>query len=296
MNRQRDFLRIKGGDNPLDATAVHPESYAVVERLARSLGLSGKELIENNHQVETLDLQTFVDESVGLYTLNDIRQELLKPGRDPRDKFVVPAFRDDVKDVADLQPGMVLEGTVTNVTNFGAFVDIGVHQDGLVHVSELSARFVQDPRDAVHVGKIVKVKVLTVDVAMKRISLSIKALLLDRQKEKPVKREKHFSQVKPSRSLRAAAASAEVIGKAQQIQSMNVPLPAAKKEKRVSRPVITQKVQVAKPLAKTQRKTEPKHKPENKSQPGKPESQSSVSTLPFNEQIRLLQEKFSGIR
>ncbi len=183
------FLRIKGAENPLDATAVHPESYPLVEKMAQSLGVAVTELIENSQKVEALELQKFVDEKAGLFTLNDIKQELLKPGRDPRDKFVVPTFREDVKEVSDLKVEMVLEGTVTNVTNFGAFVDIGVHQDGLVHVSELSNRFIQDPREAVHVGEIVKVKVIGVDVAMKRISLSIKALLPERPKTKQPKRE-----------------------------------------------------------------------------------------------------------
>src|SRR5262249_9798667 len=144
------------------------------------------ELIENSAMVEKLDLSQFSDEK-GLFTLNDIKQELLKPGRDPRDQFAVPAFREDVNEVSDLKVGMVLEGTVSNVTNFGAFVDVGVHQDGLVHVSELSNRFVKDPREAVHVGEIVKVKVIAVDVPMKRISLSMKALFPQPQKVARVK-------------------------------------------------------------------------------------------------------------
>ena len=290
------FLRIKDGENPLDATAVHPESYAVVEKIARTLELSVNELIEKNHQVETLDLQPFVDEKVGLYTLNDIRQELLKPGRDPRDKFVVPAFRDDVKDVADLGPGMVLEGTVTNVTNFGAFVDIGVHQDGLVHVSELSTKFVQDPRDAVHVGEIVKVKVIGVDLAMKRISLSIKALFPERPKEKPIKRDDDSRRTRPSHAPRAAAAGAEAAGKTGSIQKTRVPFPSVKKEKRISPPPVNRGIPVPKQFAKPHQKTDPTHKPEKKTQLRKAEPTIPVSTLPFDEQIRLLQEKFSGIR
>ncbi|MFN8005850.1 MAG: helix-hairpin-helix domain-containing protein [Terriglobia bacterium] len=194
------FLRIKGGENPLDATAVHPESYGVVERIAQFLGLSIPEILQEGRAVESLDLQQFVDETVGLYTLNDIRHEILKPGRDPRDQFVAPAFREDVKEVADLQPGMVLEGTVTNVTNFGAFIDIGVHQDGLVHVSELSTRFVQDPREAIHVGEIVKVKVIGVDVAMKRISLSIKALQPERKRHNRPGKRKPFEHPSTHRS------------------------------------------------------------------------------------------------
>ena len=171
------FLRIRGGDNPLDSTAVHPESYPVVEKMASSLGLKVAELIENVKVIQSLDIKLFVDDKAGVYTLSDIREELLKPGRDPREKFVAATFREDVKEITDLKEGMVLEGTVTNVTNFGAFVDIGVHQDGLVHISELSNKFIKDPKEAVRVGEVVKVKVLAVDVPMKKISLSIKALL-----------------------------------------------------------------------------------------------------------------------
>lgn len=171
------FLRIKGGENPLDATAVHPESYPIVEKMASSLSLKVAELIENVKMVQSLDIKRFIDEKTGVYTLNDIKEELLKPGRDPRDRFVAASFREDVKEITDLSEGMVLEGVVTNVANFGAFVDIGVHQDGLVHLSELSNRYIKDPKEAVKVGEVVKVKVLSVDVPMKRISLSIKALL-----------------------------------------------------------------------------------------------------------------------
>jgi protein Tex len=176
------FLRIKGGENPLDRTAVHPESYSLVERMAASLGISAGELIENPAQVHSIDFKTLENEA-GKFTVADIREELLKPGRDPRDKFVVPKFREDVKEIADLKEGMELEGTVTNVTNFGAFVDLGVHQDGLVHISELSHKYVQDARQAVKVGEIVKVKVIGVDPTMKRISLSMKAII-----PKPVRR------------------------------------------------------------------------------------------------------------
>src|SRR5215813_5324050 len=170
------FLRIKDGDQLLDSTAVHPETYNVVERMATSLAVPVAALVANTELINSLDLQQFVDDQVGLLTLQDIREELLKPGRDPRAQFVMPRFRDDVTSLADLQEGMVLEGVVSNVTNFGAFVDIGVHQDGLVHISELSQRYVRDPRDVVQVGQIVKVRVLGVDVALQRISLSMKGL------------------------------------------------------------------------------------------------------------------------
>lgn len=170
------FLRIRGGENPLDVTAVHPESYAVVTRIAESLGARVEELISKPELLEKVRLESFADERVGLYTLRDIREELRRPGRDPREKFSAPQWREDVKEISDLTPGMILEGTVTNVTNFGAFVDVGVHQDGLVHVSELSARFIKDPKDAVKAGQIVRVKVLSADPKAKRIALSIKAL------------------------------------------------------------------------------------------------------------------------
>jgi uncharacterized protein len=168
------FLRIRGGENPLDMTAVHPESYAVVEKMAASLGLTVPELIAKPELVEKVKLEGFTTESVGMYTLGDIREELRKPGRDPREKFVAPQWREDVKEIADLKPGMQLEGVVTNVTRFGAFVDIGVHQDGLVHVSELANRFIKEPSEFVKAGQIVKVTVLTVDAKAKRIGLSMK--------------------------------------------------------------------------------------------------------------------------
>jgi protein Tex len=170
------FLRIKDGEQLLDSTAVHPETYAVVERMAASLDVPVATLVANAELINSLDLQQFVDAQVGMLTLQDIREELLKPGRDPRAQFVMPHFREDVTSLEHLQEGMVLEGMVSNVTNFGAFVDIGVHQDGLVHISELSQRYVRDPRDVVQVGQVVKVRVLSVDVALQRISLSMKGL------------------------------------------------------------------------------------------------------------------------
>jgi uncharacterized protein len=182
------FLRIRGGDNPLDMTAVHPESYGVVEKIAASLGTTVNDLIARPELVEKVTLEGFATESVGMYTLGDIREELRKPGRDPRDKFVAPKWREDVKEIADLKPGMTLEGVVTNVTRFGAFVDVGVHQDGLVHVSELANRFVKDASEVVKVGQIVKVQVLNADTKAKRIALSMKAL--DAAPAEP--KRKHF--------------------------------------------------------------------------------------------------------
>ncbi|MFP5226436.1 MAG: Tex family protein [Acidobacteriota bacterium] len=167
------FLRIRNGDNPLDMTAVHPESYPLVEQIATLQGASVDEIIRRPDLLEMVDRSKI---SAGVYTLDDILAELRKPGRDPRDQFVAPGFDESVREIEDVQPGMVLEGVVTNVTRFGAFVDIGVHQDGLVHISELSNRYIKDPSEVVKAGQIVKVKVLTVDAKAKRIGLSIKAL------------------------------------------------------------------------------------------------------------------------
>ena len=169
------FLRIRGGENPLDMTAVHPESYAVVERIAHSLRVPVPELIGRPELLDGVELEAFRTETVGEYTLADIREELRRPGRDPREKFAAPEWREDVKEIADLHPGMVLEGVVTNVTNFGAFVDVGVHHDGLVHVSELASRFVKDPHEVVKAGQVVRVQVMAVDTKTRRIGLSMKA-------------------------------------------------------------------------------------------------------------------------
>ena len=167
------FLRIRDGDNALDITGVHPESYAVVEQIARSLQISTQELIRQPELLAKVNREGL---SAGVYTLNDIIEELRKPGRDPRDKFIAPSFKDDVREISDLKPGMVLEGQVTNVTKFGAFVDVGVHQDGLVHISEISNRYIKEPSEVVKAGQIVKVQVISADAKTKRISLSMKAL------------------------------------------------------------------------------------------------------------------------
>lgn len=181
------FLRIRGGETPLDATAVHPESYPIVEKMAAVLGISLGELIGNKTALSNLKLEDFITDTVGLPTLQDIREELIKPGRDPRKTFALPKFREDIRAITDLKAGMALEGRVTNVTNFGAFVDIGVRQDGLVHLSQMSNRFIRDPRDAVQVGDVVQVKVISVEEETKRIGLSIKALLptVQRRRKRP---------------------------------------------------------------------------------------------------------------
>ncbi|MBS0318855.1 MAG: helix-hairpin-helix domain-containing protein, partial [Proteobacteria bacterium] len=168
------FLRIRDGDNPLDMTGVHPETYPVVERIIASAGRTVDQLMGRAELLKTFAPDRFADERFGAITVRDILAELEKPGRDPRPEFRVARFNDGLDDIADLKPGMLLEGTVSNVAQFGAFVDLGVHQDGLVHVSQLSHRFVQDAREVVRTGDIVKVRVLEVDLARKRIGLSMK--------------------------------------------------------------------------------------------------------------------------
>jgi uncharacterized protein len=168
------FLRVRGGEHPLDASAVHPERYALVERIAGDVGVPLGSLVGNEAAITRIEPARYVGGEVGLPTLHDIVGELRKPGRDPREAFEAPSFRDDVQKIEDLKEGMVLQGTVTNVVAFGAFVDVGVHQDGLVHVSHLSNRFVKDPNEVVKPGERVTVRVLSVDVRRQRIALSMK--------------------------------------------------------------------------------------------------------------------------
>src|SRR5690606_15352065 len=168
------FLRIMNGDNPLDASAVHPETYPVVERILADLKRPVREVLGDSNTLKKIDPAKYIDDRFGLPTVRDILRELEKPGRDPRPEFKTAEFREGVEDLKDLEPGMILEGVVTNVTNFGAFVDIGVHQDGLVHISMMSHKFVKDPRDIVKAGDVVKVKVLEVDQERRRIALSMR--------------------------------------------------------------------------------------------------------------------------
>ncbi len=166
------FIRVRESDNPLDASAVHPERYKLVETIAKDMGKTVSELVGNTALVSKIDVKKYISDDVGLMTLNDIIAELQKPGRDPRAQFEPPKFKDDVTRIEDLKVGMILDGVVSNVTNFGAFVDIGVHQDGLVHISALSDKFVSNPADIVSVGDPVKVRVIDVDLARSRIALS----------------------------------------------------------------------------------------------------------------------------
>jgi uncharacterized protein len=168
------FLRIRNGDNPLDASAVHPESYGIVETMARDLGVGVTDLLENETLRKNIDLNRYVNDTVGIPTLTDILAELAKPGRDPRKQFESFKFKEGIEKIADVQPGMRLPGIVTNVTAFGAFVDIGVHQDGLVHISQMANQFIKDPNEVVKVHQHIMVKVLDIDPERKRISLSLK--------------------------------------------------------------------------------------------------------------------------
>ncbi|HEX2780347.1 MAG TPA: Tex family protein, partial [Gemmatimonadaceae bacterium] len=169
------FLRVRNGAHPLDATAVHPERYALVERMAADIGAPLASLLDNDALLDRLDLSRYVTDDVGLPTLRDIIAELRKPGRDPRETFEPPKFRADIQEPKDLREGMTLEGVVTNIVAFGAFVDIGVHQDGLVHVSQLADRFVKDPAEVVKVGDRVTVRVMSVDLERNRIALSMRS-------------------------------------------------------------------------------------------------------------------------
>jgi uncharacterized protein len=169
------FLRIRDGDDPLDMTGVHPETYPVVQKILAGTGRPIRDLLGRSELLKGLQPERFADAVFGAITVADILAELEKPGRDPRGDFKVARFNDGVEDISDLQPGMLLDGTVSNVAQFGAFVDLGVHQDGLVHVSQLANRFVADAREVVKTGDVVKVRVLEVDLPRKRIALTMKA-------------------------------------------------------------------------------------------------------------------------
>ena len=198
------FLRIRDGENPLDRTAVHPESYPVVEQIAQTLNTPIDQLIQNPQLLTRIDAKQL---SAGSFTVSDILEELRKPGRDPRDQFVAPSFSESVREFSDVQPDMILEGVVTNVTKFGAFVDIGVHQDGLVHISELSNRFIKEPSEAVKTGQIVKVKVLSADAKTKRIALSMKALMGPAQNNQRSKQPGHQPSSQPGMNEKLAILS-----------------------------------------------------------------------------------------
>ena len=198
------FLRIPEGKNPLDNTSVHPERYEVVAQMASTLSVALDTITRVPEKLQSLDLKRYVTDDVGLPTLTDILEELRKPGRDPREAFTYATFREDVKEMKDLQTGMILEGSVTNVTNFGAFVDIGVHRDGLVHVSQMANRFVKDPTEVVKVGQVVEVRVTEVNLKLKRIGLSMRLEDSPKPTKKPQsapRKKKKSKPPKPQYSL-----------------------------------------------------------------------------------------------
>ena len=195
------FLRIRNAKNPLDASAVHPESYSVVKSMAKDMDCAVTDLISHAELRQKIKLENYVTDTVGLPTLMDIKAELSKPGRDPRKQFELFSFAEGINTVSDLEVGMELPGIVTNITAFGAFVDIGVHQDGLVHISELSDHFVKDPADVVKVHQHVKVRVLEIDIARKRIALSMKKEQTPKTKDNPAAKSKPH---KPPKQVKAA--------------------------------------------------------------------------------------------
>ncbi len=196
------FLRIPDGTEPLDASAVHPEAYGVAEKIVSACGRDVRALMNDSSALKALDPRVFVDERFGLPTVRDIIAELEKPGRDPRPEFKTASFADGIDDIKDLKPGMLLEGTVTNVAAFGAFVDIGVHQDGLVHLSQLADRYVKDAHEVVKAGDVVKVRVVDVDPKRNRIGLT------HAQGWRRVRRAVHKVPAPMTTSQRAAAAPA----------------------------------------------------------------------------------------
>jgi uncharacterized protein len=206
------FLRIRDGEEPLDASAVHPEAYPVVERLLARLGRGVNEVMGDADALRRLDPREFTDDHFGVPTVTDILAELEKPGRDPRGDFRTARFREDVTKPSDLQPGMALEGVVTNVTDFGAFVDVGVHQDGLVHISKLAKEFVRDPHAVVKVGDVVSAHVLEVDLERGRIGLSLCGPEAEKGAEGPAKerrgrKQKPPKEEKPRGAMAAALAA-----------------------------------------------------------------------------------------
>lgn len=280
------FLRIPNGEVALDRTWIHPEHYPIVEKMAASLNVSVADLIGNREMISSLKLEEFTTDTVGIPTLEMLREELLAPGRDPRGAFAAPRFHAEIREIADLKDGMTLEGTVTNVTNFGAFVDIGIHQDGLVHLSQMSNRFIRDPREAVKVGDLVQVKVISIDVETKRIGLSMKALLpaIPRRRKRPHRRDGPTAEASPTTSAAAGGsvetagivpAATDPPGEAAQAR------PASRTPRANYRPRRRNNARPRKPAPST---SDPKPAPE-------PE----VPERTLQEKIAILQSKFRGI-
>jgi uncharacterized protein len=206
------FLRIREAKQPLDNTAVHPERYTLVEQMAADLDVTLPELIAKPTLIDKIQLEQYVGKNIGLPTLRDILAELKKPGRDPRESFVTTSFREDVQEMKDLEEGMTLNGVVTNVAAFGAFVDIGVHQDGLVHISQLADRFVKDPNQVVKVGQQVQVRVVSVDLQRKRIGLTMRSGKLEKQPQPKERSKKPRTEKKAAKPVTDLAAALEKSG------------------------------------------------------------------------------------
>jgi len=289
------FLRIKGGENALDRTAIHPESYPVVDKMAEAAGVSVGSLIGNRELVEAVNLDDYVTETKGLPTLTDIREELLRPGRDPRHTFKLPKFNPDVRELSDLKPGMILEGIVTNVTNFGAFVDVGVRQDGLVHLSQMSNRFIRDPREAIKVGDVIEVRVISVDSETKRIGLSMKTTASSGSQRKRARRQRRDGKTPPrvqenaeagrnsGRTVKEAGSEGETPSGRRERSSRSVGRSAAPRRdgKRPPRKPERPVEQVYEALSSEQPPDEPVYDGPEPS---------------FEEKIAILQSKFRGIK
>ena len=289
------FLRVKDGENELDRTAIHPESYPIVEKMAEAAGVSVGSLIGNRELVEAINLDDYVTETVGLPTLTDIREELLRPGRDPRHTFKLPKFNPDVRELSDLKPGMILEGTVTNVTNFGAFVDVGVRQDGLVHLSQMSSRFIRDPREAVKVGDVVEVRVISVDSETKRIGLSMKTAASSGAQRKRARRPRRDGKAQP-RAQESAEVSRHPARPAKEAGSEGE-TPFGRRE-RPSRPGgrnAAPRRDGKRPPRRPERPAEQVYEAPSLEQP--PEEPVYDGPEPsFEEKIAILQSKFRGIK
>jgi uncharacterized protein len=214
------FLRIMGGDDPLDASSVHPEAYPVVRAIVEHACIAMNDVVGNTEVLKKLKPEDFVTELFGLPTVTDIISELDKPGRDPRPEFKTANFKDDVQSLKDLKVGMILEGVVSNVANFGAFIDVGVHQDGLVHISAMTDKFISDPRDIVKTGDIVKVKVMEVDVERKRVSFTMRMGDTPNQTVKPlepklnIEKKPHIQVAKTNQQQARAKQSNQMMGNA----------------------------------------------------------------------------------
>ena len=293
------FLRVYNGENSLDHTRIHPESYPIVEKMAAALGVEVASLVGNKDLIETVKLDDYASEARGFPTLHDIREELRRPGADPRKPFIAPRFRADINDLVDLKVGMTLEGTITNVTNFGAFVDVGVNQDGLVHLSQMSNRFIRDPREAVKVGDVVQVKVISVDVETRRIGLSMKAALppLSRRRRKQQRkpRVQSIASVSGKETPNPAPADAAAAGAMPINQpaadGLNAPLP-----QRQSRPGAGPRA----PRRRNDRRRDNAVQPAAAApKPAQPEPEKVEPEQPehtLQEKIAILQSKFRGSR